>query len=318
MISGASFAAKVGGIRLDAALLMEHPSVPRSFAGEACDAGLVRVNGRPAAKGTRLRAGDLVEIEALEEAADNRPLPDFSVVPRCVHEDPSLLAFDKPAGMPVQPLTRRESGTLMNGVVARWPECVGVGESPLMAGALHRIDAGTSGLVLVARSGAAYDGMRRQFAEHSVRKTYLALVEGPVEEGGTLECDLVHMPGLGYCKMVDVERARLSEAERRALRPKAMRAVTEYRPVRRERRGGEDLTLLEVTIFTGVTHQIRAQLACAGMHIVNDRLYGAFAVEGMAGHCLHSLSASFVHPSSHAECELSVPPPPWGTAAPVL
>ena len=229
----------------------------------------------------------------------------------CIFEDGSLLAFDKPAGMPVQPLTRHETGTLMNGVVARWPECVGVGDSSLMAGALHRIDADTSGLVLVARTAAAFEDLRAQFAAQTVKKTYLALVEGAVAVGGTLENDLVHMPGLGYCKMVEISRARLSGAEREALAAKALHAVTSYRPMGFGRAGNEERTLLEVTIYTGVTHQIRAQLALAGLHIVNDRLYGAFAVEGQTGHCLHAWAASFRHPVSGASCEIRTRLPAW-------
>lgn len=311
MIENARFEIEAGGIRLDAALLMRFPSVPRSFVREACDAGAVKVNGRPAAKGMKVKAGDAVEVERLDENSDNRPLPDDGIQPRCIFEDASLLAFDKPAGMPVQPLTRHETGTLMNGVVVRWPECVGAGDSPLMAGALHRIDAGTSGLVLVARSPKSFENLRAQFTSHTVKKTYLALVEGCVSGGGTLENDLVHMPGLGYCKMVDPSRARLSESERTFLSAKALHAVTAYSPIRHFREECEDRTLLEVTIYTGVTHQIRAQLALAGMHIVNDRLYGAFAVEGMTGHCLHSFAASFMHPETGKPCEIRTDAPSW-------
>lgn len=316
MIRNARFAVEAGGIRLDAALLMRFPSVPRSFVREACDAGFVRVNGRPVTKkGMKVKAGDVVEVERMDECSDNHPLPDGGVRTECIYEDASLLAFDKSADMPVQPLTRHETGTLMNGVVARWPECIGVGDSPLMAGALHRIDAGTSGLVLVARSEEAFVNLRAQFTAHTVKKTYLALVEGRVQDGGTLESDLVHMPGLGYCKMVDPLRARLSESERVALSAKALHAVTDYSPIGHIREECEDRTLLEVTIYTGVTHQIRAQLAMAGMHIVNDRLYGAFAVEGMAGHCLHSLAASFIHPVSGESCEISTALPDWAKQA---
>lgn len=313
MIENISFDVNEGGIRLDAALLMRFPSVPRAFAREACESGQIMVNGRPAPKGLKLRGGERIEVLRLDEAKDNSPAPDKSVRPRCIFEDDSLLAFDKPAGMSVQPLTRKETGTLMNGVVVRWPECIGVGDSPLMAGALHRIDAGTSGLVLVARSAGAFDSLRAQFSEQTVKKTYLALVEGAVAFGGTLENDLVHMPGLGYCKMVDVKKARLSESERRALSAKALHAVTAYSPIGMTKVGNEERTLLEVTIYTGVTHQIRAQLALAGMHIVNDRLYGAFAVENMTGHCLHSLAASFRHPSSGAPCEIRTGLPSWWT-----
>ena len=311
MIEGEEFTVETGGVRLDAALLMRYPSVPRSFIRCACDAGDVLVNGRTAQKGMKLRGGELVKVLRLDETSDNRPAPDPAVRPDCIFEDDALLAFDKPAGMPVQPLTRHETGTLMNGVVARWPECIGVGDSPLMAGALHRIDADTSGLVIVARTAAAFAGLRSQFSAQTVKKTYLALVEGSVAVGATLENDLVHMPALGYCKMVDIGRARLSEAERAALAGKAMHAVTAFRPIGLTRSGSEERTLLEVTIYTGVTHQIRAQLAMAGLHIVNDRLYGAFAVEGMKGHCLHALSASFNHPVSGCPCEIRTRLPDW-------
>jgi 23S rRNA pseudouridine1911/1915/1917 synthase len=138
-------------------------------------------------------------------------------------------------------------------------------------------------------------------------------VEGAVAFAGTLENDLVHMPGLGYCKMVDVRKARLSESERRVLAGKALHAVTSYTPVAMTQVENEERTLLEVAIYTGVTHQIRAQLALAGMHIVNDRLYGAFAVENMTGHCLHALAASFVHPVSGAPCEIRTGLPCWWT-----
>ena len=314
MIEQTTFKVEAGGIRLDAALLMRFPSVPRAFAREACEAGTVKVNGRPAPKGLKLRGGETVEVVRLDEVQDNHPASDRSVHPRCIFEDAALLAFDKPAGLPVQPLTHHEKGTLMNGVVVRWPECVGVGDSPLMAGALHRIDSDTSGLVLVARTAAAFASLRAQFAAQTVKKTYLALVEGAVAVGGTLENDLVHMPGLGYCKMVDIVRARLSESERDALAGKALHAVTAYHPLGLTREGNEERTLLEVTIHTGVTHQIRAQLALAGMHIVNDRLYGAFAVEGMKGHCLHALAAAFRHPVSGDPCEIRTGLPVWAWA----
>lgn len=313
MIENVTFDVGEGGIRLDAALLMRFPSVPRAFAREACEDGQVKVNGRTAPKGLKLRGGECIEVLRLDEAKDNHPAPDRSVRPHCIFEDESLIAFDKPAGISVQPLTRKEMGTLMNGVVARWPECIGVGDSPLMAGALHRIDAGTSGLVLVAKNAAAFENLRAQFSAQTVKKTYLALVEGAVAFGGTLENDLVHMPGLGYCKMVDLKKARLSESERRALAGKTLHAETSYRPVGMTQVGNEERTLLEVTIYTGVTHQIRAQLALAGMHIVNDRLYGAFAVEDMTGHRLHALAASFVHPSSGTTCEIRTKLPTWWT-----
>lgn len=305
MIGPVTFQASESGVRLDAALSSRFPSSSRAFCREACDDGKVLVNGRVAVKGLKLHGGEMVEVLELAEESDRRVAPDPSVKVRVVFEDESLFAFDKPCGMPVQPLSRTEKGTLMNGAVARWPELAEVGDQPLMAGALHRIDAGTSGLVLAARTNDAFAAMRDQFAAQTVEKTYLAAVEGAVAAGGTLENELVHDPTLPFCRMIDISRARAK------VRTAPMHAVTNFRPIAITRSGNAEITLLEVKIFTGVTHQIRAQLAMAGMHIVNDRLYGAFAVEGMAGHRLHALGAKFRHPSSGDECEIRTSYPGW-------
>ena len=306
MLRDVSFEVEEGGVRLDAALTAKCPSVPRAFAREAIAAGLVTVGGRAVPKGKKLKQGDVVFAKELLEASDNRIAPDPSAALPPVFACDSLLAFDKPAGMKVQPLSCHERGTLMNGVAARWPECAEVGDDPLMAGALHRIDAGTSGLVLVARTDDAFRAVRAQFAARTVEKKYLALVEGRVEGAGRIECDLVHEPGLAFCRMTTPSRLRARNG-----RDRPMRAVTEFRPLAREKRECEELTLLEVTIFTGVTHQIRAQLAMEGMHIVNDTLYGAFAVEGMAGHRLHALSAALNDPVTGEKLTISTPVPNW-------
>jgi 23S rRNA pseudouridine1911/1915/1917 synthase len=309
MIENRKITVNESGVRLDAVLFEFCPTSSKALIRRAIEHGDVLVNSRRSSKGMKLRGGETVEIVRLLELSDNLVKPVSGVPLRCVFEDGELLAFDKAAGMPVQPLDCEETGTLMNAVVAAHPECRTVGDAPLMAGALHRIDADTSGLVLVARNDAAFANMRRQFAEHSVKKTYLALVEGAVAAGGTLENDLVHDPTLPFCRMIDFKRNRLTRAQCEGLRP--MHAVTQFNPIGRTMHENEERTLLEVTIYTGVTHQIRAQLALAGMHIINDRLYGAFAVENQIGHCLHSLSASFSHPSSGTETEIRTGYPAW-------
>ena len=305
MIENSEFVQHEGGVRLDAALFARFPTSSRAFCREACAEGAVWVDGRVATKGMKLRGGETVRVASLAEERDNRVAPDPAVRVREIFADAAFLAYDKPAGMPVQPLSRRERGTLMNGVVARHPECAEIGDQPLMAGALHRIDADTSGLVLVARPADAYANLRAQFAAQTVKKTYLALVEGAVAVGGTLENDLVHDPTLPFCRMIDIARARAK------VRTAPLHAVTNFRPLGLTQCGNETRTLLEVTIYTGVTHQIRAQLALAGMHIVNDRLYGGFAVEGQSGHCLHALAAHFRHPVSDDEVEIRTSEPEW-------
>ena len=308
MIKDRTIEIQEGGVRLDAALLRVIPSTTRAFVKEAIAAGNVLVNGRPAAKGLKLRGSETVVVKELLEAADNLVAPVAGPV-ACVFEDDAVLAFDKPAGMPVQPLSCRETGTLMNAVVHRHPECRTLGDQPLMAGALHRIDADTSGLVLVARTATAVENLRAQFAAQTVKKTYLALVEGAVAVGGTLENDLVHDPTLPFCRMIDVRHNRLTSSLVARLKP--LHAVTQFKPIAHTTVESEERTLLEVTIYTGVTHQIRAQLALAGYHIVNDRLYGAFAVENQTGHCLHALAAAFAHPVSGDPVEIRTPWPKW-------
>lgn len=311
MIANTTIQVTQGGVRLDAALVSAFPSSSRAFVREAVEAGDVLVNGQRASKGLKLRGGETVEVKSLAEASDNTVAPNPEIRPACVFEDDALLAFDKPAAMPVQPISRIETATLMNGVVARYPECAPLGDRPLMAGALHRIDADTSGLVLVARTAAAFENLRAQFTAQTVEKTYLALVEGCVAAGGTLENELVHDPTLPFCRMIDFRHNRLTRTQCAGLRP--LPARTNFTPIAHATVENEERTLLKVTIFTGVTHQIRAQLALAGMHIVNDRLYGAFAVEGQVGHCLHALGAKFVHPVSGDPVDIQTPYPPWAS-----
>ena len=316
MIVDASFENQARGVRLDAAILLAFPASTRAFVKDAIAAGEVLVNGRRVPKGMKLRGGEQVQVIRLAEGADNTVRPDGRC-PEPLYEDEHLLAFDKPSGMPVQPLSHIETGTLMNAVVTRYPECVSLGDRPLMAGAIHRIDADTSGLVLVARTAAAFENVRAQFAAQTVEKTYLALVEGSVAAGGVLEHDLIHDPTLPFCRMIDAHRdrhspiaGRLSDsAAAKKIRP--LHAVTRFKPIACTTVENEERTLLEVKIFTGVTHQIRAQLALAGMHIVNDRLYGAFAVENQTGHALHSLAAKFQRPGTGEPLELKTPLPSW-------
>ena len=284
------------GKRLDVVLAARFPSSSRAFCKEAVLRGGISVNGKLCRnKGEKLTAGQILRIEQLLETADNRVQPDPSVWASILFEDESLVAVNKPAGMPVQPLKHQETGTLMNGLVNRYPELADVGDQPLMAGALHRIDTETSGVVMAARTQEAFREMRRQFQERLVTKVYVALVEGNVALPGTLQGELAHDPTVPYCRMVDA--ARLDNPDRR------MYAETSFRPV--EWIGA--WTLLEVTIRTGVTHQIRCQLAENGIPIVGDALYGARPRADTSRHFLHAFSISFEHPKTKIPCRIEAP-----------
>jgi len=294
------------GMRLDLFIMAHFPGATRSQVRDALLRGDILLGGRKAGKGAKIRAGDNVTVLALPETGDNHVRPDPSVAPRIVYADQELVAADKPAGMPVQPLSANEGGTLAGGMVALYPALAHVGDEPLIAGAVHRIDAGTSGLVMFALTEPSFSGMRRQFANREVSKKYLALVEGHVDRAGAVACELAHTPRLGFCRMT--EYAALPAPDRAKARP--LFAETRFRPVRKL--GGR--TLLEVSIETGVTHQIRAQLALSGHPIAGDRIYGGGDASGLVPEncfCLHSLSARFRHPASGERVDIETRPPAW-------
>lgn len=284
------------GRRVGHAVALRVPSSCRSLVLRAIEKGFVAVNGAPARKGLKLAAGDRVQILELLETADRRALADPSVPVDVLHEDAVLLVVNKPAGMPVHPLQPGETGTLVNGLLARYPELDGVGGDPLFPAAVHRIDADTSGLILVARSDETHRALRRLFTERLVEKEYVALVAGDVQAPTVLENELVHAPKPSH-RMRVVQRARKIGG--------AMRAVTECRP----KAHLPGFTLLDITIRTGVTHQIRCQLAHAGHPIAGDRIYGR-DLGGYDGRLfLHACRLKFNHPETGASVSFEAPLP---------
>ena len=280
--------------RFDTAVALHCPASTKTLIRRAIAAGHVTVNGRPAGKGDKLRWGDCVAVHDLCEGAEARVRPDSAMALDLVYTDADLVAVNKPGGMACHPLDVDESGTVANGLVARYPEMVAVGDSLLMAGVLHRLDGGTSGVVLAARSQDVFEALRRQFQAQQVRKRYMALVEGVVATAGCLEHQLAHQPSF---------RGRMVDAVGVTRPDRVMWAVTEYRPLRRF----GSRTLLDITIHTGVTHQIRCQLALAGHPVVGDTRYDAAPVAGFPRHFLHARAISFRHPRTGVETTLHAP-----------
>ncbi len=262
------------------------------------------IQRRRAAKSDRPFPGLEVFVEKLATAADLAVVPEPDAPLGVAWSDDDLVAVDKPAGQPCNPIAPGEAGSLAAALVARFPETAGVGPDPREPGLLHRIDAGTSGLVLVARNQAAWDFVRRQFASRSVKKTYLARVIGRIDAPGGASGFLAHCQS-NRGKMRPVSGNALPGGER------PMRAETFWTPISHETR----TTLLRVEIRTGVTHQIRCQLAAAGHPVAGDTLYGA--PEPLSGphgawHMLHSLSTELALPRAPAATrEIRVQPPAW-------
>lgn len=294
-------AADAAAGRLDRAVLARAPGSTRALVSACFAAGGVRADGRPAAKSERPGPGTRIDVAGLALTSDRAPAPEPGLPLSVSYVDAALVAFDKPAGQSCHPVAPGERGTLAGAALARYPELAGVGGDPAIPGLLHRLDAGTSGLVLAARTQTAFDAVRAQLSAHAVRKTYLALVEGAVEKAGGVSGHLAHADSFRG-RMRCVSGGALPRGER------PMFAETFFRPLRR----AGALTLLEVTILTGVTHQIRCQLASIGHPVAGDMLYGARPLPGgEPGHRLHSLTMSLVHPATGRPATLRVPAPAW-------
>jgi 23S rRNA pseudouridine1911/1915/1917 synthase len=251
------------GRRLDL-FLAEKLALSRAQVRRLLASGAVRLDGRPvgeAEKGARLAADAQVAVEPFKRRDEQRALADAGAALGVLAQGEGWLAVDKPAGMPVHPLREDETGTVLNAVIARWPEVHGVGEGGLRSGVVHRLDVDTSGVLLVATQQGAWERLRRAFAEHRVEKVYRAIVLGRVLGAGSAELSLLtarHRPA----------RVRVAEATERTRG--ARLAVLSYRPLE----VFDAATLLEVRPRTGFLHQIRVTLAHLGFPVAGDRTYG--------------------------------------------
>lgn len=274
------------GVRVDAWLGGLYPDVPKRVLRAWIDEGNLLYNGRPCSKGDRIVPAASYTLKGEPSVAQLQANPDLPLT--VVYEDEWLIGLCKPAGMNCQPNRVDETDTLANALLARWPTLAGIGDSPLTCGILHRIDCGTSGLVLAAKTQTVYEAMRAQFAERLVEKHYRALVVGTVTSPGKLEHFLAHNPRCPG-RMVDATQWRDVK------RP--MKAVTAFRPMHPVRVGSVACTLLDVLIYTGVTHQIRAQLSFSGVPILGDTRYGGQVKEcAFLRHFLHAYTVTFTHP----------------------
>ena len=249
--------------------------------------GRVLVDGVAASRAQRLEEGQAVELAdeyVPEEGVETvEPLePDPSVGVPVVHEDEWLLVVDKPAGLVVHPGAGHLGATLVHGLIARYPEIAAVGD-PVRPGLVHRLDKGTSGLMVVARTAAAFDALTTQVRARSMSRRYLALVWGLVEA----DRGLIDAP--------------IGRSDRSPLRQAVSSGGREAR-TRYEVRGrwtGPDRSLVECYLDTGRTHQIRVHLAAIGHALVGDPGYRGARQgfgEGLGRPFLHAWRLGFRHP----------------------
>ena len=282
-------------IRLDAFIRSCLPHLSRRKLDRAIGVKLFFVNGAAAKKGHRLAAGDRVVFSGAAHWLAERPPAAGHLDLPIVFEDASILALDKPAGMATHGFSACDRATIANLLAARWPKLLNVGRSRWEPGLVHRLDVETSGLVLVAKTQAAFHHLRAQFRRRELGKTYWALVWGDAGADGVIDFSLVH-DHRDKRKMSIVKEARSNKPQR------AWRALTYYRKLG----AVPGMSLLEIEMVTGVTHQIRVHLAAIGHPIVGDGLYGHEFGQAfdMARHFLHAKKLEFFHPEDGRRIKL--------------
>jgi 23S rRNA pseudouridine1911/1915/1917 synthase len=301
-----SVAADEAGARLDTWLTDRLSGLSRMRVKGLIESGRVLVDARTVKAGHRVREGERVEVVVPSAPREGLAPEDVALV--VVFEDPDVLVVDKPAGMVTHPGAGRPVGTLAAAALAHAPEMAGIG-SPRRPGIVHRLDKGTSGLIVLAKTRAAYDGLTAQLAGRTVSRRYLCLVHGTMRRAeATIDAPIGRDP-----------RSRIRMAVVRE--GKGKRAVTRYRVLERFGSGSSAVTFLECSLETGRTHQIRVHLASLGHPLLGDETYrgrrgrpaGDLALDeligGLDGVALHAAALAFLHPVTGAPVKFSCPLP---------
>jgi 23S rRNA pseudouridine1911/1915/1917 synthase len=290
--------------RLDRFLAECLPEQTRSQLKKLIDEGRVLVDGLSAKAGCRLKGGEDIAVTLPE------PVPAEAVseeIPlKILFQDRHLIVIDKPAGMVVHPAPGHSRGTLVNALLHHCDDLSGIG-GELRPGIVHRLDKDTSGVMVATKNDAAHNHLARQFKAHTITRRYVALVHGLLtEDRGTIDRPIGRHP---------TQRKKMSSAARTG-----RRAVTHWRVLQRFEQ--DRLTLVELTLETGRTHQIRVHFSETQRPIVGDPVYGGAGrtkalgdlglrrlVEHLNRQALHARLLGFIHPESGEYLEFTSPLP---------
>ncbi len=285
--------ADLAGERLDAFLARSDLGLSRSAAQKLMEEGCVRLNGRPGKKNDRLNPGDQVEVTV--------PQPrEVDVVPRempldIVYEDEDVVVINKPKGLVVHPAAGHQDDTLVNGLLYAMGDSLSGINGELRPGIVHRIDKDTSGLLAVAKNDLAHAVLASQLKDHTMARTYEAIVCGNLkEDSGTVDAPIGRHP---------TDRKKMCVTQRNS-----KSAVTHWEVVRRYR----GYTHIRCRLETGRTHQIRVHMAYIGHPILGDTVYGHKRLElGQDSQCLHAGALCFRHPRTGRPVMVFAPLPDY-------
>lgn len=291
--------AALAGERIDRIVALM-ADISRMQATRLVDAGGVLVDGQAVTSGKpRLVEGQTVTVDIALLPEPEMPGPDPSVQLEIVHVDDDIIVINKSAGLVVHPAAGHGTGTVVNGVLAKWPEVASVGQ-PLRPGIVHRLDAGTTGLMVVARTQRAYDSLVEALSYHEVGREYVALSWGLFDSPTVVVDAAIGRHPRDPLKMAVVHDGKWARTH--------LEVVESFdEPA--------DLTLVKCELETGRTHQIRVHLASVGHAVVGDSMYGGARSALKAPRpMLHAARLTLVHPGTGLEMTFVAPVPADMTA----
>lgn len=288
-------------IRLDIFLSQKLPDITRSRIKNLIEDGRVCLNGKPVKAGAKIKTGDRIDI-VIPEPQPIKAEPE-KIPLDVLYEDSHIIVINKPHGLTVHPGAGRRAGTLVNALLYHCKDLSGIGGA-LRPGIVHRIDKDTSGVLVVAKTDKSHQFLAKQFKEHSIKRKYLTLVWGMVKnDEGTIDLPIGR---------------HLSERKKMSVRTtRGRRAVTHYKVNKRF----DNFTLIEATLETGRTHQIRVHLSSIHHPVVGDPVYGkknmpaglspklTALLKNFQRQALHAQTLGIVHPETQKYMEFTSPLP---------
>ncbi len=286
--------AEEAGKRIDAYLSSKNEDISRVAIQRLIEEEKILVNGKKTKASYKVQENDKITQQEEKPQEINLKAQDIPI--EIIYEDDDIIVVNKPKGLVVHPANGNPDGTLVNAIMAICKDSLsGIG-GEIRPGIVHRLDKDTSGILVVAKNDKAHINMSEQIKNHTVQKTYIALVRGIVKENEAT----INMP---------IGRST-KDRKKMAVTKNGKEAITHFKVIKRY--PNENCTLLEVKIETGRTHQIRVHLSQIGYPVIGDTTYSSGKNKwGVQGQCLHAKSLEFKHPITQKEMFLEAELPEY-------